>query len=407
MLQALTTLQDVQGMYDWFTSMRNTQPVWLDTKSNCWHVFRYEEVLRVTTDSTVFSSEQHTSQLQSHDEDANQMGNLATMDPPHHRQYRQLISSAFSAHALAPLSEWIRTMTQDLLAHVQPTGQMDLIADLASPLAATIIVGILGLPAADHPRFKRWADALFAQGASDEALFNAQGQGRAGDFPSANRALEEMQTYFEHLLVTRRLQPRKDLLSALLAASDEGKPLSQQALVNFCTLLLLAGHGTTTALLGQAILCLEAHPAALRQLRAHPHLFPKAIEEVLRFASPVWRVLRLTRSAVALAGVTLPADAIVFAWLASANRDERQFQCPESFDLRRHPNHHLAFGHGIHFCLGAPLARLQASVALPLILTRLPDLRVVRDPPLELLGSHILFGVKRLPVTFAIPSSGS
>jgi cytochrome P450 len=405
MLQALTTLQDVQGMYDWFTSMRSTQPVWLDEKSNCWHVFRYEEVVRVTTDFTVFSSEQRVPPLQGYDEDATQVPSLVTMDPPHHRQYRQLISSAFSARALAPLSEWIRTITQDLLARVQPTGHMDLIADLASPLATTIIAGILGLPAADHPRFKHWADALFAQGASDEALFNAQGQGRAGDFPSANRALEEMQTYFEHLLVTRRLQPRKDLLSALLAASVEGKPLSQEAIVNFCTLLLLAGHGTTTALLGQAILCLDAHPTALRQLRAHPRLFLGAIEEVLRFASPVWRIMRVTHSAVALAGVALPADAIIFAWLASANRDETQFPHPESFHLRRHPNHHVAFGHGIHSCLGAPLARLQASVALPLILSRLPDLRVVRDPPLAVLASHILFGVKSLPVTFTAPPS--
>lgn len=405
MLHALTTLQDVQDIYDWFTCMRNTQPVWLDTKSNCWHVFRYEEVLRVTTDATVFSSEQHTSPLQSHDEDASQMGNLATMDPPHHRQYRQLVSSTFSARALAPLSERIRTMTQDLLARALPTGHMDLIADLASPLAATIIADILGLPAADHSRFKHWADALFAQGASDEALFNAQGQGTAGDFPSANVALEEMQTYFEHLLVTRRYQPRKDLLSTLLAAFVGGKPLSQQALVNFCTLLLLAGHGTTTALLGQAIFCLDAHPAVLHQLRTHPQLVPRAIEEVLRFASPVWRIMRVTRSAVTLAGVTLPADAIVFAWLASANRDETQFLHPESFNLQRHPNHHVAFGHGIHACLGAPLARLQVLVALPLILSRLPDLRVISDPPLAVLGSHILFGVKSLPVTFAVPPS--
>ena len=407
MLHTLTTLQDVQGMYDWFTSMRNMQSVWRDEKSNCWHVFRYEEVFRVTTDFTVFSSEQHFSPMQEQDEDASQIGNLATMDPPRHQHYRQLISSTFSSRELASLSERISIFTQDALARAQPTGHMDLIADLASPLAATIIAGILGLPAADHPRFKRWADALFAQGVSDEALFNAQGQGTADNFPSANRALEEMQTYFEHLLVIRRLQPRKDLLSALLVASVEGQPLSQEAIVNFCTLLLLAGHGTTTALLGQAILCFDAYPTALNQLRAHPQLLPRAIEEVLRFASPVWRVMRVTRSAVTLAGVTLPTGAIVFAWLASANRDETQFPHPESFDLRRHPNHHLAFGHGIHFCLGAPLARLQASVVLPLILAHLPDLRVVRDPPLAVLRSHILFGVKSLPITFAVPPSVS
>ncbi|HEU5382556.1 MAG TPA: cytochrome P450, partial [Ktedonobacteraceae bacterium] len=202
--------------------------------------------------------------------------------------------------ALAPFSQRISILVQYVLARVQPIGQMDLIADLASPVAATIIADLLGLPVADHLRFRRWADALFAQGASDEALFNAQGQERAGDFPSANAALAEMDMYFTHLLATHRLQPHTDLLSTLLTALVEGKPLSQEAIVQLYTLLLHAGYGTTTALLGQAILCLDSHPTALHQLRAHPQGIARAIEEVLRFASPVWRIMRVTRSAVTL-----------------------------------------------------------------------------------------------------------
>jgi cytochrome P450 len=154
-------------------------------------------------------------------------------------------------------------------------------------------------------------------------------------------------------------------------------------------------------LIGNAVLCLDAHPDAMDDLRRQPELMPGAIEEVLRYASPVWRTSRLTTTVSLFDDVRVPAKAVVFAWTASANRDAAQFPEPERFDIRRSPNPHLAFGHGIHFCVGAPLARLEASIALPMLLERMPHLRRVPNEPIEVLGTRFLLGIKRLPVTFA------
>lgn len=402
MLHTLSTLQDVQETYDWFTRMRAEQPVWLDEKSGCWHVFRYEDALRVSTEHAVFSSERRPRQFARLNRRTNQAPSLLVMDPPRHRQYRNLVSSAFTPRSLAPLTERIHTIVQDLLDQVRPRGNMDIIADLAYPLPTTVIAEMLGLPSTDRPRFKLWADALFSRQLSDEEMFNStEDLDKRPGFQRANQAMEEMDAYFAQMLVERRRQPCADMISELLAAEVEGEHLSQEEILSFCTLLLLAGHVTTTNLLGQAMLCLDAHPAAMQQLRTHPELAASAIEEILRYASPVWRLSRVTSQPVDLGGITIPENALIFAWLASANRDETQFPDPERFDITRTPNRHIAFGHGIHFCVGAPLARMEASVALPMMLEQLPDLRIARDKPLALLNSRFLFGVEKLPVTFA------
>jgi cytochrome P450 len=278
---------------------------------------------------------------------------------------------------------------------------MDVIADLASPLSTLVMSDLLGLPEMDHIRCQQWAEALFFQQPSDVALFNEHEAENEYQFSQAHAALQEMTLFFQQLLAERHFHPQDDLISHLLATEVEGTRLRQGEILSFCLLLFLAGQVTTTHLLGQCLLCLDAHPEALYQLRADPTRIPGAIEEVLRFAPPVWRILRYTRAEVEIAGACLPANAKIFAWLASANRDERSFSSPRSFDIARVPHPpHLSFGQGVHFCLGAPLARLETSIALSLLLTQLPNLRVVKDPPLELLGSHVVFGVKRLPVTF-------
>lgn len=405
MLQTLTTLQDTQKMYDWFTTMRAEHPIWLDEKSKCWHIYRYDDVLRVATDHAVFSSERRPSQMARLNRRSSQAPSLLTLDPPRHRQYRNLVSSAFTPRSLAPISARISRIVQELLDQVRSRGNMDMIADLAYPLPTTVIAEMLGLPGTDRPRFKCWADALFSRQVSDEEMFNSnEDLEKRPEFQRANKALEEMDAYFEQMLAVRRQEPRNDMISTLLNAEVEGERLAQDEILSFCTLLLLAGHVTTTNLLGQAILCLDAHPTAMHQLCEQPELAASATEEVLRYASPVWRVMRVTREPVELSGVTIPADAIIFAWLASANRDETQFPDPERFDITRTSNRQIAFGHGIHFCLGAPLARMESTIALPMLLEQLPDLRVNRDQPLELLDSRFLFGIKKLPVTFATPA---
>jgi cytochrome P450 len=279
---------------------------------------------------------------------------------------------------------------------------MDVVTDIAYPLPTIVIAEMLGVPTSDRPLFKQWADGLLSRQLSDAEFFKPEEEQRDNpEMQQLTRIFEEMSDYFDAMLEDRRRQPRDDMMSELLAAEVDGERLSIDDTISFCILLLLAGHVTTTNLLGQAIRCFDEHPGALEQVRKQPELMPGAIEEVLRYASPVWRLIRTTTAEVTIDGVTIPADSVVFGWLASANRDERQFPEPERFDITRHTHRHIAFGHGIHFCIGAPLSRLETSIALPMMVEQLPELHVVHDQPLELFEGRVLFGFKHLPITFA------
>ena len=396
MQYTLDSLQDIQQHYHWFEEMRETQPIWRDEQSGCWHVFRYQDVYRVTTDSSTFSSEVRRFP-QSHPEigRAPLRRSLIVMDPPQHRKYRDLVAPAFTPRALARLSERIATITQDLLDEVKPKGHMDVTTDLAYPLPTIVIAELLGVPTSDRPLFRRWADGLLSQQLSDAELLDERTQRTR---LSAN--FEEMSNYFQTMLEERKRHPRADLMSDLLNAEVDGERLSMDDTISFCILLLIAGHVTTTNLLSQAIRCFDEHPLVMEQLRRQPELMPGAIEEVLRYASPVWRLIRAAKTNVTLYGATIPEGALIFAWLASANRDGEQFPQPEQFDIRRSPNKHLAFGHGIHFCVGAPLSRLEASIALPMMLEQLQDLRLEPGQSGELFSGRVLFGFKHLPVVF-------
>ncbi|HZR40843.1 MAG TPA: cytochrome P450 [Ktedonobacteraceae bacterium] len=409
MLQRLSTLDDVREMYAWFEEMRDRQPVWLDESSGCWHVFRYADVYNVITDYNIFSSERRGRRAvfrtaSKGGEDREQEGrSILAMDPPQHRQYRNLVSYAFTPRAIDRLRGRVADITQELLDEVLPRGRMDFAADIAYPLPTIVIAEMLGVPPSDRPLFKRWADGLLRQQLSDAEFFRPEEQQR--DDPEIQRlrkTFEEMSDYFKKMLEERKRAPRDDMMSALLAAEVDGERLSMGDTINFCIVLLLAGHVTTTNLLGQAIRCFDEHPDALEQVRKQPELMPGAIEEVLRYASPVWRLARTTKAPVNVAGVTLPEGAMIFPWLASANRDVEQFVEPERFDIARTPNKHLAFGHGIHFCIGAPLSRMESSVALPMIVKQLRNLRVSHDEPLELFEGRVLFGFKHLSVRFDI-----
>lgn len=391
-----STLQNVQHLYDWFTEMRANQPVWYDKSSGCWHVFRFDDVLQVTTDYKLFSSRRPRMTANR----AFAQESLISMDPPQHRQFRNLVSPSFTPRALEPLRERIRGITQELLDQVRAKGQIDFVPELAYPLPTIVIAEMLGVPTSDRPTFKRWADALLDRQLNDEEAFNSENPEETPAFAETNQAVKEMRTYFEQQIEKRRRQPQNDMISDLIAAEVEGERLTGEQLLSFCVLLLLAGHVTTTNLLSQAIRCFDEFEA-WQQLREHPEFIPSAIEEVLRFAGPVWRLIRTAASDVTLSGVTIPAGATIFAWLASANRDGAQFPDPERFDITRSPNRHVAFGHGIHFCVGAPLSRMEAGVALPMMLEQLPQLRVDHTVPRELFKGNFLFGFKHLPVTFS------
>jgi cytochrome P450 len=247
-----------------------------------------------------------------------------------------------------------------------------------------VIAELLGIAREDRALFKTWSDTIISGiGAQDP-----------------DQSLSSMRDYFLQVIEERRKQPQDDLISALLNAQIEGVHLTQKELMGFITLLLVAGNETTTNLIGNALLCFDESPEAMEQLRVEPELIPSAIEEVLRYRSPIQHTSRIALTDTMVGDQQIQAGQHVFVIIGSANRDERQFPNADRFDIRRSPNRHLAFGHGIHFCLGAPLARLEAKIALSLLLKRFQDLRRVTDVPLEPIENTLVYGVKHLPMTF-------
>lgn len=367
-----------------YKRMREAAPVFQDEQSGSWHVFRYDDVQRVLSEHARFSSRMGG-------DDPSETGqlfasSLITADPPRHRQLRSLVTQAFTPKAVDALAPRISKLTQELLDGIAPTGTADLIGELAYPLPVIVISELMGVPAEDRDRFKRWSDVIVSQtrtGAADE------------DHHATNR---EMTEYFLDLIEQRRSRPGNDLISNLLAAEIDGQKLSVAELLGFCSLLLVAGNETTTNLIGNAVLCFTEVPGIIERLRTQPSLLPQAIEEVLRFRSPVQSMYRVTAADTTLDDLQIPAGAPLVAWIGSANRDERQFQRPAQFDIDRGQIRHLAFGHGIHFCLGAPLARLEARIALEATLSRLPGLTLTPGSRLERMDSTIVYGLKELPV---------
>lgn len=372
---------EIPQIYAWFEQMRAGQPVFHSEQFPLWQVFRYNDVQEVLTNYSHFSS-QDTFEGFLQD-------TLITKDPPAHRKLRNLVNLAFTPRAVARLSDRVTQITQELLDAVKAEGTMDIVSDIAFPLPAKVIAEMLGVPAEDWDIFRRWA---LLSGGENQASSEQTGQ------PQRNMR-EEMNSYFSHLLEARRREPREDLITALSVAEIDGERLSEQELVSFCFLLLAAGQETTKNLIANTILCLTDHPEALARLQREPELMPTALEEVLRYLPPVWFLFRRTIQEVELGGQRIPAGQAILAWTASANRDAAQFPEPDRFDIMREPNRHLAFGHGIHFCVGAPLARLEARIALPMILEQLRDLKRVEDVPIAI-RTGLVFVIRNLPITF-------
>jgi cytochrome P450 len=396
-MQIMPTKEQRRDPYGFYATMRENQPVAYDDATDLWAVYRYDDVRTVLTDHATFSSafrRRPNDRFPDHPMRTTLLGS----DPPQHTQLRGLISRAFTPRAIANLEPRIREITNDLLDAVIPTGSMDLLADLAAPLPITVIAEMLGIPTADRQQFKRWSDAVI--GALDTLTPDA-GAG-SNEATTRFQALDEMDAYFSDVVDERRAAPRDDLISRLATAAVDGARLAQEDILAFCSLLLIAGNITTTNLLGNALPLLLERPAELARLRAEPSLIPLAIEEVLRFESPVQATVRSTTRAVEIAGTTIPEGQRVLTWLASANRDPARFETPECFIIDRPSNPHVAFGSGIHYCLGAPLSRLEGRVALEVLLARLTDLERADAGPLPLNGGLILRGVARLPLRFTV-----
>lgn len=315
------------------------------------------------------------------------------VDPPEHTRLRSLVSQAFTPRMIRRLEPRLHAIAHELLDAALRAREVDLVAALTYPLPVIVIAEMIGIPTEDRDRFKAWSDALVKHlgvGLLTPPTLDRLEEQRA--------VIREMRAYFLPLVEERRRDPREDLLSGLAAAESEGSKLTFDEMIQTLILLLVAGNETTTNLIGNAVLELLAHPAALAELRADPALLPDAIEEVLRFASPVQMDPRRATQATEIAGVPVAENQFVIGWIGSANRDEAVFERPDVFDIRRKNSRHLAFGFGPHYCLGASLASLEAQVAVGTLLERTRSLRRVDDAPLPLHPSIVFRGVRSLPV---------
>ncbi len=313
---------------------------------------------------------------------------ILTADPPVHSRLRKLVSKAFTPRRVRELEPRIRKITADLLGDVKGSSEMEAMAALANPLPVIVIAELLGVSAADHAKFKRWSNDLISS-FGQESMSGPSAAGLA--------AKDNLRGYLADAIKQRSASPADDLISALVTARDEADALSENELLAFVVLLLLAGNETTTNLIGNGLLALCRSPEQQQRLRENRELLPKAIEEMLRYDPPVQMTVRVPTVDANVGGTDLAAGSVAFILLAAANRDPSHFPTPEQFDVARDPNHHVSFGEGIHFCLGAPLARLEGAIAIESMLEKYPRLQLANpQAKMEYRGSMALRGLSEL-----------
>lgn len=320
---------------------------------------------------------------------------MLQVDPPDHTRLRGLVNKAFTPRVVEKMRPAVQRSVDELIDRVIASGRMDVMSDLAFPLPIMVICDLLGVPREDNEKIRDWTAALLP---SLSPAISADGVARV------NSVIVEYREYFRELAHQRRAEPKDDMLSALIAARENDQKLSEEELLATCILLAFAGHATTAQLTGRAMHFLLQHPDQRQKLMDDSSLIGNAIEEVCRYDSMLQLVYRTTKEPVTIGSKTIPASQMVFLSLAAANRDPSQFPDPDRFDISRDASKHIAFAYGIHYCVGAPLARLEGQIAVNTMLRRLPDLKLdaagIRREP-----SLLLRGLTALPVTFC-PGAG-
>lgn len=387
---ALTDSSTQRDPHAWYREQRSSGPVQYDDLRDCYDVFGYPTAKRVLSDDAVFSVDAVT-HGDATEADTNVLStSMLYQDPPTHTELRSTVEDFFMPGAIREMAPDIRGIADELIddAVENSRGTFDLVEAFAYPLPVTTIAGILGIPPSDREKFREWSLAAVAAGEA--------GGGESSPREEARLAHEHMKEYFGDLLSARRADPKDDLISRLATAGA----LSEEELFGFTNLLLVAGNVTTTSLIGNAVWTF-GEQELFRALRDDEVELDTAIEEVLRFRSPVQVRGRVTKEAVTLGEHDIPAGSSVVAWIGAANRDPAVFDEPESFDPTRQPNRHIGFGHGIHICLGASLARLEARTALRVLMERFEALTPLTDD-VEPTGSMIVYGPKSLPVRYQV-----
>jgi pimeloyl-[acyl-carrier protein] synthase len=381
--------------YPFYRRLREQDPVH-QSPLGFWVLTRYDDCVAVLRDQR-FGREEFQQMLSAvYGDDTEKPALPRSMlfrDPPDHTRLRALVSKAFTPRTIEVMRDHIQEIVDRLLGRALAQGGMDVIEDLAYPLPVTVICEMLGVPVGDHASIRAWsadiARSLDAIGLpSDQSIVD---RGRV-----SRRALAD---YFRALVPERRANPQPDLLSGLLAAEEQGDKLTEPEVIAMCLLLFIAGHETTVNLIGNGLLALLRHPGQLARVQSDPALVPNAIEELLRYDSPVQRTARIANTDVDLAGHRVAKGTMVVTALGAANRDPAQFAEPDHLDVTRRDIRHISFGYGIHFCLGAPLARVEGQIALGTLLRRAPGLTLAEPSP-EWRESSVLRGLKRLRVTF-------
>ncbi|MFD6798576.1 cytochrome P450 [Streptomyces cyaneofuscatus] len=385
------TAQDpTEELFSWFRTKLDTTPVYRDEEKG-WQVFGYDDIARILADTTTFSSDTARAfNPPQPDLDFFDMGNLVTTDPPRHRQLRSLINSGFTPRAVAGLTPMIERITHTLLDAVDGKDRFDLIDSVAYALPITVICELLGLPMEDEPLFRVWGEAL---GTVDAATVPPD-QLRDEVAP----AVRDMNAYLMDQVRRRRKQPTDDVISKLANAEVDGKQLEDGEIVGITGLTMFAGHATTMALIANAVLLFDRHPEAGAAVRAGRSLLRNAAEEVLRLRPPFPRLARVVTADTEIGGHKIAAGELVTPWIGAGNRDASRFPDPDRFDIHRHTGSSLVFGQGIHFCLGAPLARLEGRIALDILMDRYADIAVDASEPVEFENPWQLITPKRLPV---------
>jgi cytochrome P450 PksS len=387
--------------FPFLARLRETEPVYrtaLPDKTPVWLITKYDDVMTLLRDER-FTKNRRSALTP---EQARKLPwmppmfrplerNMLDLDPPDHTRLRTLVHKAFTPSLIDQMRERVQALADELLDEVAWEGEMDLINDYALPLPMTIITEILGVPTVDRDKFHRWSQAVVSLSSLNPNL---------RVLPSVWKFIRYLRKFFK----TRRREPRDDLVSALIQAEESGDKLSEDELLAMVFLLLIAGHETTVNLIGNGVLALLENPGQLEKLRAEPTLIKPAVEELLRYTSPVFTTTeRYARKDALIRGVKIPQGEMTLGVIGSANRDASVFDNPDELNLTREPNKHLSFGQGIHFCLGAPLARMEAQIAISTLLRRTAGLRLkLATESLRWRPSIFLRGLEALPLNFRV-----
>ncbi len=391
-----------QNPYPTYAQMRAATPVFLNkglnSEQSIWFVVGYAEGEAVLRDHRRFVKNYRNTLTAAERAQLPPLSRLSmlldqhmlNLDGPEHMRQRTLVSKAFTTRMVNAMQDRIQRVADDLLDQVQAKGQMDLIDDYAFPLPIIVIAEMLGIPAADRDRFRTWSDAFVTPALNE------------GEWRRAETLLLEFVDYLGHIFAERRRQPRADLITALIQAEEAGDKLSEEELYGMVVLLIVAGHETTVNLIGNGTLALLTHPDQLAMLQENPALMASAVEELLRYDGPVERAtMRFAAEDITLRGQLIRRSEPVVVVLGSADRDPAQFGQPDTLDITRDNSRHLAFGYGIHYCVGAPLARMEGRIAFNTLLARLPNLRLAAPvAALTWRFNPILRGMHHLPVAW-------